>query len=333
MDDKVQKGIEKGSDKNLIVIIPAFNEDLYIGSVVLKALRYASTVLVIDDGSVDETRSVAEAAGARVIAHSKNKGKGAALNTGLAAVRELDPDIVIFLDADGQHDPKSIPQLATAIFEEGADIAIGSRFLDLPNRASNYRKTGQKVVTLFTNRASGVPVSDTWSGYRALSRHAVELIHFRESGWGIEPELQFQAHAHDLKIIDVAVDISYHQAPKRNMVAQGLQTLSGIFRLIGRYRPLLAFFGFGLSSLMCGIFSGLWVVHQFIVTDGGLAFGIALASITLVVLGMLTLYTALTLTYLREAIIMKNQKPDDFFLEPDMRVRESTQANESLHKY
>ena len=327
MDGKVQKGDEKGSDKNLIVIIPAFNEDLYIGSVVLKTLSYASTILVIDDGSVDETRSVAEAAGARVIVHSKNKGKGAALNTGLSAVRELDPDIVIFLDADGQHDPKNIPQLARALIEDDADIAIGSRFLDLPNRAPNYRKAGQQVVTLFTNKASGVPVSDTWSGYRALSRRAVELIHFRESGWGIEPELQFQARAHDLKIIDVAVDISYHQARKRNIVSQGIQTFSGILRLIARYRPLLAFFGFGLLSLMCGIFSGLWVVHKFVVTGGSLAFGIALVSVTLVMLGMLTLYSALTLTYVREAIL-KNQKPGDFFVEPEMRVRESTQASE-----
>ena len=324
MQCDVRKGHRKDSEPQLIVIIPAFNEELYIGSVVLKALRYSKSVIVVDDGSVDDSRNVAEAAGARVLVHTTNKGKGDALNTGLNAARKLDPDVVVFLDGDGQHDPKHIPQLVKPIYEQRADIVTGSRFLDRPNRAPAYRRLGQRVVTLCTNLLSGLHVSDSWSGYRALSRRAVGLIRFSETGWGIEPELQFQALAHGLEMIDVPVDIGYHEGAKRNPVMQGTQTLTGVLRLVRKYRPLLVFWGFGLASLIAGLLVGLWVVHYFFATGGNLPFGVALISITLVILGMLTVYSALTLTYIRE-VILKTQNMDH----PDTS---SHSSSDGIHK-
>lgn len=296
--DPVRDHDAEPDQRRLVVIIPAYNEDRFIGSVVIKARRYTDAVIVVDDGSSDETCEVAETAGARVIRHATNQGKGTSLNTGLQAARELEADAVVFMDGDGQHDPAEIPLLTGPVFEQGADIVIGSRFLRRPNRAPLYRRLGQRVVTLLTNLTSGVPVTDSWSGFRALSRRAVSMIQFQESGWGIEPELQFQALAHGLKVVDVAVDMTYHEPAKRNPVLHATRTINGILRLVGRHRPLLLFWSIGLLSVMTGVGVGLWVVDRYIKLKA-LAGGIALISVTLVMLGVLTLYTALILSFIR----------------------------------
>lgn len=157
----------KQSD-GVVVLIPAFNEDRFIGSVVLKARQYAQVVFVADDGSQDRTAYVAEMAGAQVIRCAKNRGKGMALRRGLKAVREMGASVVVIMDADVQHDPADIPKLVNAIRNDNADLVIGSRFLKNPNQAPGYRRLGQRMVTWMTNTASGVRVSDTWSGFRAL---------------------------------------------------------------------------------------------------------------------------------------------------------------------
>ena len=290
------------SRSRIVLIIPAYNEDRFIGSVVLKARQYVDTVIVVDDGSADSTQTVAEAAGAAVIRHPFNQGKGAALNTGLEAARHLDADAVVFMDADGQHDPAHIPDIASALREQQADIVIGSRFLDRPNQAPLYRRLGQRVVTFLTNAATGVRVTDTWSGFRALSRRAIGLVHFRETGWGIEPEFQFQARQHNLKTIEVAIDADYSQPAKRNPVMHGWRTVSGIMRLLTHQRPLRVFSSIGLVSILAGIGSGIWVVERYLQLKQ-LAAGFALISVALVLLGMLTLYTAMIVYLIKELLL------------------------------
>ena len=108
----------------IVVIIPAYNEERFIGSVVLCSLNYAATVIVVDDGSTDRTPEIAFSAGADVIQHKKNLGKGAALNSGFHLARELGPDAIVLIDGDGQHNPDDIPELVKPILEKQADMVI-----------------------------------------------------------------------------------------------------------------------------------------------------------------------------------------------------------------
>ena len=114
----------------VIALIPAYNEERCIGSVILRARAYVDDVIVVDDGSHDATARVAEAAGAQLIRHKENRGKGQALTTGFRAARELRPDVLVILDSDGQHSADEIPLLVAAIREHEADMVVGSRFRD-----------------------------------------------------------------------------------------------------------------------------------------------------------------------------------------------------------
>ncbi len=288
-------------EPRIMAIVPALNEDRFIGSVVIKARQQVSQVIVIDDGSSDQTSLVAERAGATVIRHAHNQGKGAALNSGMALARELDADIVVFMDADGQHDPADIPLIVRPIVETQADIVIGSRFLERPNRAPAYRQFGQRAITALTNTASGVSVTDSWSGFRAISRRALEALNFRERGWGIEPEFQFQAQRHSLTTVEVAIDVDYSEPAKRNPVVQGIRTLTGIGRLLARNRPVMALTIVGTLSFVAGLGAGLWVVERYLQLQQ-LAGGVALISIALIILGVLTFYTSMIVFVLQEII-------------------------------
>jgi glycosyltransferase involved in cell wall biosynthesis len=113
----------------VIALIPAYNEERCIGSVILRARAYVDDVIVVDDGSRDATARVAEAAGARLIRHGENRGKGQALTTDFRAARKLRPDVLVILDSDGQHSPDEIPLLVAAMREHEADMVVGSRYV------------------------------------------------------------------------------------------------------------------------------------------------------------------------------------------------------------
>ena len=120
----------------VVAVIPCFNTEPFIAEVVSKARKYVDQVIVIDDGSRDGTAEAARAAGAVVVSHEKNRGKGAAMKTG---VENTDADIIIFLDGDGQHDPEDIPKIIEPILRGKVDLAIGSRCL--PESKASDRKS------------------------------------------------------------------------------------------------------------------------------------------------------------------------------------------------
>jgi glycosyltransferase involved in cell wall biosynthesis len=116
-------------DGAVVAVIPAYNEERFIGSVVLRARQYADTVIVVDDGSTDATGEIAAAAGVIVVRHESNRGKGAALNTGFHRARALGAAAVVTLDGDGQHRGDELAVLAEPVLSGQADIVVGSRFL------------------------------------------------------------------------------------------------------------------------------------------------------------------------------------------------------------
>ena len=287
----------------IVAVVPAYNEERFIGSVVLKARQYADVVVVVDDGSLDATGKIAKAAGAVVVQHPHNQGKGIALRTGFYRARELGPDVVVVLDADGQHLPEEMECVAAPVLRGQADIVVGSRYLDKKSRVPFHRVVGHLVFNFVTNQASGVPLTDSQSGFRAFSPMAVSaLSSFHSDGFSVESEMQFQAREHSLRVTEVPITIHYHDKPKRSVVMHGLMVLNGILRFIGQQHPLLFF---GLPSTMILLAGLLWGIR---VTDvygktQVLAVGYALLSMLLFTIGSLGIFAGVTLHSMRELIL------------------------------
>jgi glycosyltransferase involved in cell wall biosynthesis len=212
-----------------IAVIPAFNEASRIAPVIRETQKQVDRVFVIDDGSTDETGEVSKTAGAVVIRHDHNQGKGAAINSAFSIARELRPAVMVLLDGDGQHDPAEIPLLLEPVLSGEADMVVGSRFLR-HNQIPKYRMIGQTVLNLTTNMGTGVRITDSQSGFRSFSEQAINKMSFHENGFAVESEMQFEAGKHHLKVVEVPVSTHYDDKVKRSPVVHGFGVL---FRVIG----------------------------------------------------------------------------------------------------
>jgi glycosyltransferase involved in cell wall biosynthesis len=287
---------------SVVAIIPAHNEERFIGSVVLKASQYAATVIVVDDGSDDATAEIAKAAGATVLRHPHNLGKGVALNTGFRAARNIGPAAVVILDADGQHAAQQIPQLAKPVLEGRADMVVGSRFMTGSGSVPPIRALGLRAVTVLSNLGSRLPLSDSQTGFRAFSPAAVDQITFTADGFSVESEMQFLARQLKLRTVEVPISCAYTDRPKRSVVGQGLEVLNGVLRLIGQHRPLLFLGVPGAAALLFGLWWGVRVVDIYR-RVGELAVGYTLVGVLLCILGSIALSTGIILHSLRALLL------------------------------
>jgi len=192
----------------VVACIPAYNEEDTIGSVIRKALKHVDVVIVCDDGSTDLTNLRAREAGAFVIRHEKNMGYGAALKTLFDAARAINPDIMIILDGDGQHDPDDIPSLIKPILSGEADIVVGSRFMG-KTRMPAYRGIGIKLISLIVRLTAYPDLKDAQSGFRAYGRRAIRAIRITERGMGASTEILLKASSLGLRLKEVPVEVSY----------------------------------------------------------------------------------------------------------------------------
>ena len=238
--------------------IPAFDEELSIGKIVLQAQKYVDMVIVCDDGSVDYTAEIAEALGAYVIRHERNEGKGAALRDLFKFALSLNPDAVVVLDADGQHDPLIIPKMFEPILEGEADVVIGSRFVKgSKTDAPLYRRFGLFLL----NRNPGGKVKDVQSGLRAFTRNALEIMsQARADDFGVELEQVFLASKYNLKVKEIPVEIRYSgifKTSKRHPLVQGMQIIRTILRLHTDKYPFLILDFSSVLVFVVGILSGV----------------------------------------------------------------------------
>lgn len=290
-------------DKPLIVIgIPAFNEEKTIARVVLEAQKYADVVVVCDDGSGDLTGEIAERLGAMVVRHKRNRGYGAALQTLFKQARELDADVLVTLDSDGQHDPAQIPLLVEPIRQRIAEVVLGSRFIDKKGTANMpvYRQLGVKVITKLSNGSNKNGVSDAQSGFRAYSKLAMDRMEvISEDGMSASIELLRVVHKSGLKVCEVPISCKYSdevgvKTSTENAVTHGLGLLMSLIKLIIEERPL-PFLGVpGIMSIALGTLFGVWMMEIYAVTHN-IVTNIALASISFILIGFFMLSTAITL--------------------------------------
>jgi glycosyltransferase involved in cell wall biosynthesis len=295
------RSVPDGAERNVVVAVPAYNEDRYIGSLVLKLRAGGRQVLVIDDGSSDDTAGVAEAAGATVISHPHNLGKTAAVQTAFEQARHMNVDALVLIDGDSQHDPADIDAMVEPIFDSSADMVVGSRFAGVRSAIPRWRVVGQHALTLATNIGSGLRLSDTESGFRAFSRRAVDEMRFAARGFALEPATQFQAKARGWKVVEVPIRVHYEIPLKRNPVWHGVGQIDAILRLIAEHRPLL-FFGLpGMLVMLAGLALGLQVVRIYDATQQ-LAIGYSLITVLLVIVGILATFVGVMLHAIRDII-------------------------------
>jgi len=298
-----------GAKPLIVVGVPAFNEEKTIARVVLEALKYADRVVVCDDGSADLTGAIAEGLGADVVRHERNLGYGAAVQCLFRRARELGADVLVTLDADGQHFPREIPNVVEPIFDGVADVVVGSRFVDgrLAKAMPWYRRAGVKFITKLVNNG----VKDAQSGFRAYSRWALEILSVLEDGMGVSAEILINARKQGLRVCEVSSSCSYDsgvETSTRNPVRHGVDVVASIVKLVVEDKPLQLLGVPGMLCLIIGAVFGVWML-QIYASEHHIVTNIALASIAFILIGVFALSTAITL-YAITRLIEKTNKKD-----------------------
>jgi glycosyltransferase involved in cell wall biosynthesis len=197
-------------DDGIWVVVPAYNEAARIERTVTGLLHAGvRNVVVVDDGSRDETAAVALRSSVWVLRHIVNRGQGAALQTGINFALERGARVIVTFDGDGQHDPNEIRTLLAPVLAGTADVALGSRFLGSTVGIPFSRKLVLKLATAFTRVVSRIRVTDTHNGFRALSRRAAELIQITQDRMAHASEFLDEIRRHELRHTEVPVTVSY----------------------------------------------------------------------------------------------------------------------------
>jgi len=285
----------------ICAVIPAYNEEDNIAEVVKKTMEYVDSVIVVDDGSEDDTAHIAEMMGAKVVRHGVNKGYGSAIKSCFDVARRFDADITVILDGDGQHPPDRIPDLIRPVRDDGVDIVVGSRFLETPNGIPSYRRFGINVLNKVTMLFSKENL-DSQSGFRAYSKRAIHLLNPTERGMGVSSEILIKAKEYGLNVEEVPVNIRYDVGkPSQNPIDHGVDVIVSMIKLIGQKRPLV-FFGFsGLVSFITGMFLGWWVLDNFNQTHA-LPVGMALVTSIFIITGIFLMGIGMTIYVIQDTI-------------------------------
>jgi polyprenyl-phospho-N-acetylgalactosaminyl synthase len=199
----------KPDGRTIWVVVAAFDEAAVIGPIVADLVRRTYRVVVVDDGSHDATGQIALSAGAAVITHPINLGQGAALQTGIKFALQQGASYVVTFDADGQHRTSDVPRLVEALVERGVAYALGSRFLGSSRGMPHRRRLLLQAAIRFTRIMTGLRLTDTHNGLRAMTREGASRIALRQNRMAHASELLEQIAASGLPYVEVPVTIDY----------------------------------------------------------------------------------------------------------------------------
>jgi len=291
----------------VLVGIPAYNEDGSIAKIVIRAGNHADEVLVVDDGSRDDTAIIAERLGASVVKHEKNLGKGAALRDCFEYARRSGADVLVTMDGDGQHDASQIPTLVDALVEKRVDVVIGGR-LDKPAEMSHFRWLGGRALDHATGVRVGDQLADSQSGFRAYSRRAIEVLTPSEFGMSVDSELIKKAEAAGLRIDLVPINVTYSgKTSTTNPLLHWFDVLFGIVKYVSIRHPLLFYGAFSVIALFISFVFGFMTLDYY-QRWGRVITNLALVSVAAGILGFLALFTGIILFTLITVVRENSQR-------------------------
>jgi len=214
-------------DASTWIVIAAYNEGSRL-AMTLKSITGQASIVVVDDGSSDDTFEVARSFPIWVLRHPINCGQGAALQTGIDFALAHGAEAIVTFDADGQHDPADLPNMLTPVLSGEADVVLGSRFLGSTQSMPWSRRLLLKLAILFTRLTNGLRLTDTHNGFRVFSRKAAQQIRIRQPRMAHASEILDQIAKHQLRYVEVPVTVRYHAST----LAKG-QSSWDAFRITG----------------------------------------------------------------------------------------------------
>ena len=290
----------------LIIGIPAYNEEKNIASMILKLRESADKIIVCNDGSTDLTGKISEELNVITIHHKENLGYGAAIRSIFLKAKELDGDILVTFDADGQHMVTDIKNVISPIEKKQSDVVVGSRFLTKSNSVPQYRKLGINIITKVTNSTLNEKLTDAQSGFRAYSKDVLRKIIPTDTGMGVSTELLIKSSSLGFRISEVPITISYEgETSTHNPVSHGVDVLLSTIKYTALERPL-KFYGIPAMVFLVIGFSFTFLSIQFYADVGRLSTNLTLISAGTVLIGVILAVTAILLFSLTS--IVKEKK-------------------------
>ena len=275
--------------------IPAYNEEKNIASIITKLKKITDSIIVCDDGSSDMTSDISKNLGAIVITHKKNMGYGVAINSIFQKAKEVNSDLLVTFDADGQHRVEDIEKVVEPLKNNIADLVIGSRFLDNKSDVPNYRKIGIKVITQITNTSMKKKLTDSQSGFRAYNKQVLLQISPSDIGMGISTEILIKSSSKGLRIMEVPITILYSgDTSTHNPISHGTSVLVSTIKYTSIEHPLKFY---GIPSLIFLIIGSAFTYSaiQYYVEIGRLSTNLTVIGAVTVLTGLVLLITAILL--------------------------------------
>ena len=275
--------------------VPAYNEEKNIASIITKLKKITDSIIVCDDGSSDMTSDISKNLGATVISHKKNMGYGVAINSIFQKSKEMNSDLLVTFDADGQHRVEDIEKVVEPIKNNIADLVIGSRFLDKKSNVPNYRKIGIKVITKVTNASIKKKLTDSQSGFRAYNKQVLSQISPSDIGMGISTEILIKSSSKGLRIMEVPITILYSgDTSTHNPVSHGTSVLLSTIKFTSIEHPLKFY---GIPSVIFLIIGGIFTTFaiQYYIDVGRLNSNLTLIGGGTVLIGIILLICAILL--------------------------------------
>ena len=279
----------------VVVGIPAYNEEKNIAKIIVQLKKVANQIIVCDDGSTDLTSRIAESLGAIVIKHPKNLGYGSAIRDIFLKAREINAELLVTIDADGQHKIEDIEKVAKPVVDGQADVSIGSRFLDKHDNAPKYRKLGINIITKVTNSSLSEKITDAQSGFRAYNNKVLQGLTPSDSGMGISTEILIKSSNLGFKIAEVPTEIQYEgDTSSQNPVSHGTGVLLSTLKYISIERPL-RFYGIPSFIFFAIGFTFTFFSIQYYAEIGRLNTNLTLIAGGTLLIGVILIVTAILL--------------------------------------
>lgn len=288
--------------------IPAYNEEKNIASIIVKLKKIADKIIVCNDGSSDSTAEIANELGVIVINHPKNLGYGSAISSIFHKAKEMNADLLVTFDADGQHQVDDIKKIIQPIIRNEADIVIGSRFIENQSNIPKYRKFGIKVITKVANSALNKKLTDSQSGFRAYGKDVLSKLVLSDSGMGVSTEILIKANTIGYRITEIPIKIFYGKnTSTHNPFSHGAYVLLSTIKFTSIEHPL-KFYGIpAIIFLVIGLSFILWTIQTYAINREVIT-NIALIGIGSTIIGIVLLIAAILLYSLVSIVNERHQK-------------------------